>query len=32
MLQVLENAGADSFYRAEGSEHLGRDGAWHKVV
>lgn len=32
MLQVLEQAGADSFYRAEGSEHLGRDGAWHKVV
>lgn len=32
MLQVLEQAGVDSFYRAEGSEHLGRDGAWHKVV
>lgn len=32
MLQVLEQAGADSFYRADGSEHLGRDGAWHKVA
>ncbi|GJL89255.1 MAG: hypothetical protein DHS20C03_29640 [Minwuia thermotolerans] len=32
MLQVLEQAGADSFYRADGSEHLGRGGAWHTVA
>ena len=32
MLQVLEQAGADSFYRADGSEYLGRDGAWHTVA
>ncbi len=32
MLQVLEQAGADSFYRADGSEYLGRDGAWHSVA
>jgi len=29
MLQVLADAGAESFYRAEGSEYLGLDGAWH---
>jgi 3-hydroxyacyl-CoA dehydrogenase len=28
MLQVLESAGAERFYRADG-RHLGRDGAWH---
>ena len=32
MLQVLETAGAESFYRADGSEYLGRDGAWHPVA
>lgn len=31
MLAVLDQAGATSFYRNEGSEYLGRDGAWHKV-
>ena len=31
MLQVLQDAGAESFYRDEGREHLGRDGAWHPV-
>ncbi len=29
MLQVLADAGAESFYLAEGSEYLGLDGAWH---
>lgn len=31
MLQVLEKAGADSFYRNGGTEFLGVDGAWHQV-
>ncbi len=31
MLQVAKHVGADSFYRADGSEFLGCDGAWHKV-
>jgi 3-hydroxyacyl-CoA dehydrogenase len=31
MLLVLREAGADTFYRNDGSEHLGLDGAWHKV-
>lgn len=31
MLQVLKDAGAESFYRNEGREFLGLDGAWHKV-
>jgi len=31
MLAVLDQAGATSFYRNEGSEYLGRDGDWHKV-
>lgn len=29
MLQVLKDAGADSFYRKDGAEYLGRDGQWH---
>jgi 3-hydroxyacyl-CoA dehydrogenase len=31
MLKVAREAGADAFYRNDGSEFLGRDGAWHKV-
>jgi 3-hydroxyacyl-CoA dehydrogenase len=31
MLRVLKEAGADSFYRKDGTEFLGTDGAWHKV-
>ena len=31
MLQVLKTAGADSFYRNDGKEFLGVDGAWHPV-
>ena len=31
MLQVLEKAGADGFYRNDGTEFLGVDGGWHKV-
>ncbi len=31
MLRVLKDAGATSFYRADGAEFLGLDGAWHKV-
>jgi 3-hydroxyacyl-CoA dehydrogenase len=33
MLQVLVDAGADTFYRGDGdnAEFLGRDGAWHPV-
>jgi 3-hydroxyacyl-CoA dehydrogenase len=31
MLQVAKDSGADSFYRNEGTEFLGRDGAWHTV-
>ena len=31
MLRVLNDAGATSFYRADGAEFLGLDGAWHKV-
>ena len=31
MLQVLKEAGAASFYRAEGSEYLGLDGAYHAL-
>ena len=29
MLRVLLESGAPGFYRAEGAEFLGRDGAWH---
>ena len=29
MLQVLEAAGAESFYRNEGTEYLGSDGQYH---
>lgn len=29
MLKVLADAGANSFYRADGSEYLGLDGNWH---
>lgn len=31
MLQVLEGAGAETFYRNGGAEFLGVDGAWHAV-
>ncbi|VAW13137.1 3-hydroxyacyl-CoA dehydrogenase [fadN-fadA-fadE operon] / Enoyl-CoA hydratase [fadN-fadA-fadE operon] [hydrothermal vent metagenome] len=31
MLQVLRHAGAPSFYRNDGTEFLGVDGAWAKV-
>lgn len=31
MLQVLKDAGASSFYRADGSEYLGVDGEYHPV-
>ena len=31
MLGVLRDADANSFYRADGSEYLGRDGQWHPV-
>jgi len=31
MLQVLKDAGASSFYRADGSEYLGVDGEYHQV-
>jgi 3-hydroxyacyl-CoA dehydrogenase len=31
MLQVLRDAGADSFYRNDGSEFLGLDGAYRAV-
>ena len=31
MLQVAKDAGADSFYRNDGTEFLGRDGGWHKL-
>ena len=31
MLQVLKDSGADNFYRADGTEFLGRDGAFHPV-
>ena len=31
MLQILQNAEAQSFYRNGGSEYLGVDGAWHLV-
>ena len=31
MLQVLKDAGADSFYRNDGAEYLGRDGGWYPV-
>ena len=31
MLEVLQQAGADGFYREDGSEFLGVDGQWHKV-
>jgi 3-hydroxyacyl-CoA dehydrogenase len=31
MLQVLKTAGVDSFYRNDGKEFLGVDGAWHPV-
>ena len=32
MLQVLKDAGAESFYRADGAEYLGLDGAYHAVA
>ncbi len=31
MLAVLQDAGADSFYRNDGAEFLGVDGQWHAV-
>ncbi|MDA1101551.1 MAG: 3-hydroxyacyl-CoA dehydrogenase NAD-binding domain-containing protein [Proteobacteria bacterium] len=31
MLQVLRDAGAGGFYRNDGAEFLGLDGAWHPV-
>ncbi len=31
MLQVLRDAGAETFYRNDGTEFLGVDGAWHPV-
>ncbi|MDP6564699.1 MAG: 3-hydroxyacyl-CoA dehydrogenase family protein [Alphaproteobacteria bacterium] len=31
MLQVLQTAGADGFYRNDGSEFLGADGAFHPL-
>jgi 3-hydroxyacyl-CoA dehydrogenase len=31
MLAVLKQAGAASFYRKDGGEFLGTDGAWHQV-
>ena len=31
MLAVLKNAGAETFYRNDGKEFLGTDGAWHAV-
>lgn len=31
MLQVLKEAGAETFYRAEGSQYLGTDGRFHPV-
>lgn len=31
MLQALKNSGVDSFYRADGAEFLGLDGAYHPV-
>ena len=31
MLQVLKEAGAETFYRAEGSQFLGTDGRFHPV-
>ena len=32
MLDVLQASGAEHFYRDQGREHLGRDGAFHAVV
>jgi 3-hydroxyacyl-CoA dehydrogenase len=32
MLGVLRDAGAQSFYREDGSEFLGLDGAFHRVL
>ncbi len=32
MLQVLRDAGAAGFYRNDGAEYLGLDGAWHSVA
>ncbi|MEM7273006.1 MAG: 3-hydroxyacyl-CoA dehydrogenase NAD-binding domain-containing protein [Actinomycetota bacterium] len=31
MLQVLADAGADTFYRNAGAEFLGLDGSWHQA-
>ena len=31
MLQTLDQAGVDSFYRNQGSEYLGTDGQYHSV-
>lgn len=31
MLQVLRDAGAAGFYRNDGAEYLGLDGAWHGI-
>ena len=31
MLKVLADAGAESFYRADGAEYLGLDGAYHPM-
>ncbi len=32
MLRVLAEAGAPSFYRADGAEYLGFDGDWHRTA
>lgn len=31
MLQVLADSDSDTFYRADGNEYLGLDGAWHEA-
>ena len=31
MLEVLDRAGTDSFYRNEGTEYLGADGDYHAI-
>ncbi|MEE2980058.1 MAG: 3-hydroxyacyl-CoA dehydrogenase family protein [Pseudomonadota bacterium] len=32
MLQVLKDSGGDNFYRADGAEFLGLDGAYHPML
>ena len=32
MLEVLRDANADTFYRNDGTEYLGLDGAYHAVL